>query len=294
MSGTAAVEPTRPLLTLTFLLLAINFVLIFSSLINLNGTLTTVLTVSVGFVFMLIHGSNALGVRNTVVFLVILMAVSFFAEVFWVHTGLLFGRYYYTDNLGPKILGVPLLIPISYVAMGYASLITARIILGLLGTPRRGKWFPTTIVAMLLMVAWDVCIDPYDSTVGGNWIWLQGGPYFGVGIHNYVGWCINIFVIMFLYQWYANSHEETGQATFRRSAVFWAQPVIYYAITALDTVLVPLVGGVSQPFASPNNYTGSVDALVYSLSLIAFFVMGTPAIIAFTRLSVDKSLTADR
>lgn len=57
-------------------------------------------------------------------------------------------------------------------------------------------------------------------------------------------------------------------------------------------VLVPLVGGVSLPYASPGNYTGSVDALTGSLAIVAFFVMGTPVVLAIVRLFAPAPATA--
>ena len=83
-------------------------------------------------IFVVAHGYIALGWRNIVAFILITVAVSFTSEAIGVATGLIFGRYHYTDLLGPKLLGVPLLIQIGYLATGYASLVIARIILSLL------------------------------------------------------------------------------------------------------------------------------------------------------------------
>lgn len=133
---------------------------------------------------------------------------------------------------------------------------------------------------------WDVCLDPYQSTVSGDWIWQDGGPYFGIGIHNFVGWFITVFIFMFSYQLYASYYPERNLDKSNRS--LWSQPIIYYAIMGLDIILVPLVGGISESFASPGNYSGSFHSLIYSLSLITFFVMGVPSFIAFARLLQNK------
>jgi hypothetical protein len=52
---------------------------------------------------------------------------------------------------------------------------------------------------------------------------------------------------------------------------------------------VPVVGGISLPYASPSNYDGTLQALEASLSLVAIFVMGTPVVFAICRLFLDRT-----
>jgi putative membrane protein len=58
-------------------------------------------------IFVFVHGCIALGPRNMIAFSLITVVVSFASEVVGVATGLIFGAYHYTDQLGPKLLGVP-------------------------------------------------------------------------------------------------------------------------------------------------------------------------------------------
>ncbi len=236
---------------------------------------------------MLIHGIIGWGVRNILVFLVITWIFSFCSEATGVATGAIFGRYHYTNHLGPKLLGVPFMIQVSYVAMGYSSLMTARLILGIKGTPKKSALFFSTLIGAMLMVGWDLCLDPYESTVAGDWIWPQGGPYFGIGIQNYVGWFFTVFIFMFLYQLFASYYPEKNPHNTCKA--FWSQPLIYYAIMALSIILVPWVGGVSEPIASPENYSGALHDLIYSLSLITVFTMGTPCLIALAKLFTQEN-----
>ena len=182
------------------------------------------------------------------------------------------------------------MIQLAYSAMGYASLMTARAILGTTGiSPKRWSLLAVSLVGAFIMAAWDVSMDPFQSTVGGDWIWQDGGPYFGIGLHNYVGWFVTVFAFMFVYQLCASFlPERVSSPALARSRLFWSQPVLYYAFIALGVLLVPCVGGVSLPYASPENYQGSVDSLVSSLALITFFVMGTPVTIALSRIAMDE------
>lgn len=265
-------------------------VLNFSPLFGLASGANTIITLLVGLAFVIAHGSAALGWRNLGVFLLITVVVSFSSEAMGVATGLVFGQYYYTDLLGPKILGVPPLIQVGYVTVGYASLITARIIIGVTGVPRRGTILAVALVGAFVMVGWDVAMDPYQSTLGGDWIWPNGGSYFGVALHNYVGWFGTVFLYMFLYQLYASKFPERVCVGATDARIFWSQPVLYYALTALGIVVVPWVGGVALPYASPANYTGTLDSLTYSLALVAFFVMGTPVVAALARVLTGRPL----
>ena len=42
-----------------------------------------------------------------------------------------------------------------------------------------------SLAGAFIMVSWDVAMDPYQSTVTGDWIWHDGGGYFGA--HPYQG-----------------------------------------------------------------------------------------------------------
>ena len=61
-----------------------------------------------------------------------------------------------------------------------------------LASGRRSLW-ATTLAGAMIMVSWDVAMDPFQSTAGGQWIWRNGGEYFGVGLHNYAGWFGTVF-----------------------------------------------------------------------------------------------------
>lgn len=275
----------KSLTSINCLLLTIIFLLVFGPMLHISNSVNATVTMLAAFAFMLIHGYFFWGRRNIIAFLIITWVCSFTFEAIGVATGLIFGDYFYSDNLGPKILGVPLMIQISYAAMGYASIMTARVILGVKTTPRKLAMLCTTLVAALLMVGWDVCLDPYESTIAGDWIWRKGGYYFGIGLQNFVGWFITVFIFMFLYHVYASYYPEKNQT--KLTFNLWSQPIIYYTIMALNVILVPIVGGVTS-MSTPVNYHGSVMELIYSMTLISIFVMGTPIVIAFARLFMEE------
>lgn len=271
-------------------LLFLTLILAFSPVFNIDDSTNSTLTLLAGVAFVIGHGFMAMGKRNIIAFLLITFIISFASEAIGVATGLIFGQYYYTDNLGPKILGVPPMIQAGYIAMGYSSLMTARVLLGVVGN-NLTKWssiLAVSLIGSFIMVSWDVAMDPYQATVSGDWIWPQGGPYFGIGMHNYIGWFGTVFLFMFVYQLFAKKYPESVNKVITQSKVFWSMPSIYYGLIALGMIVVPIIGGVSLPYAQPNNYTGTLPQLTNSIALIAFFVMGTPVAVALTKLYTSK------
>jgi uncharacterized membrane protein len=271
--------------------LVITAVLSFGPLLGVSNVTNAIITILCALVFTVLHGAIALGWGRLAIFVALAVIVSFISEVIGVATGWIFGNYHYTDNLGPKILGVPPITQTGYVSMGYASLIIARVILDRLRTAKGWGILAVPFCAAFVMVSWDVAMDPVQSTVGGDWIWHDGGPYFGVPLHNFVGWFGTVFVLMLLYMAYERTNPLPKPSGLTDRQWFWSLPVINYALIAVGVVLFPFVGGLNVPIAVPQNYAGSPSELQYSLSLVATFVMGTPVVLALSRLMLKEPET---
>jgi len=123
---------------------------------------------------------------------VALAAGSFFltgmiVEWIGVHYEFLFGSYYYGENLGWKIYGVPLLIGVNWM---FLTLVT-----GCVATHLFKNSIVRIIVAAFMMVFLDFFIEvsapPFDF-----WIWEQGTA----PLQNYVSWFIIAAVLQSVYQ----------------------------------------------------------------------------------------------
>ncbi len=147
--------PRRSLVTIVLVALVVLQILVqFGTVVRLGSSTVAIISVITALVILLVHGSQALGWRNLVAYLVIAVVISFAAEAIGVATGLVFGPYHYTDLFGPKLLGVPPLIQAAYAAMGYASLMIARALLKVRGAPKRlGSFLAVTLLGALSMVA---------------------------------------------------------------------------------------------------------------------------------------------
>jgi uncharacterized membrane protein len=103
----------------------------------------------------------------------------FAVEVVGVATGRPFGRYAYTDRLGPRVGGVPLLAGAAWAVMARPAWVVA----GLLA-PSRALRVPLAAGAL---TAWDVFLDPRMAR-DGYWTWPAGGAYEGIPASNFAGW----------------------------------------------------------------------------------------------------------
>jgi putative membrane protein len=106
-------------------------------------------------------------------------AVGFGAELAGVATGRPFGRYAYSDRLGPRVRGVPLLAAAAWAMLARPAWIVA------------GRLSERPVLRVPLaagaLTAWDVFLDPRMAREG-YWTWPEGGAYEGVPASNFVGW----------------------------------------------------------------------------------------------------------
>ena len=135
-----------------------------------------------------------MGLRNAVLFLVITGVIGFLAEVLGTNSGFPFGKYYYTNFLGSKFLGVPVVVPLVWFVIVYLSysIVAGNIQSGIerKNFPRDHLFARTVLLAAFGAVAWDFMIDPMFSSYG-YWVWtgqfLPLPELDGIPLTNFVG-----------------------------------------------------------------------------------------------------------
>ncbi len=105
--------------------------------------------------------------------------VGFAAEVAGVATGRPFGHYGYTERLGPRVAGVPVLAAAAWAMLARPSWVVAGLV-----SRRRAVRVPLAAAAL---TAWDVFLDP-RMVREEYWVWPEGGRYEGVPASNFAGW----------------------------------------------------------------------------------------------------------
>ena len=89
------------------------------------------------------------------------------AEAVGVATGVPFGTYSYAGTLGPRVLGVPLVIPLAWVMMAWPALLVAA----RLTASRAAR----VAVAAAALASWDLFLDP-QMVDAGHWRWASPSP----------------------------------------------------------------------------------------------------------------------
>lgn len=129
----------------------------------------------------LVLSALGLGVVRTIGIALLVGSGGWLLEFVGSRTGVLFGRYDYTDRLRPQIARVPVVIPLAWIMMMAPAWAVARLLV-----PGAGP-LGFALLAGGAFAAWDLFLDPQMVT-WGFWRWHDGGPYFGIPLRNLVGW----------------------------------------------------------------------------------------------------------
>ena len=114
--------------------------------------------------------------------LVVAATLGFIAEIVGVHYGFIFSPYNYTSVLQPQLLGVPLV-------MLSAWMVLVAYVRQMLGGLKLSVWLEAVLSAAW-MTAIDLVIDPLAANQLGYWRWVKSGIYYGIPLHNFIGWFV--------------------------------------------------------------------------------------------------------
>jgi putative membrane protein len=159
----------------------------------LTGTALRTATITAVLAFAVASVASAtawLGPRAGGLLLLGAAGLGLLAEALGVATGWPFGTYRYAATLGPRLLGVPLVVPLAWTMMAYPALLAARRL-----ASGRTAAVPRRIVVALLggwtLAAWDLFLDPQMVTAG-HWAWAYPAPSLpgvaDVPLTNTAGW----------------------------------------------------------------------------------------------------------
>jgi uncharacterized membrane protein len=189
-------------------------------------------------IFALIHGAILYRPRGVAIFVALCLVIGNLFENIGIRTGFPFGSYYFTDVMGPRLFGVPVLLGVAYVGMGYLAWTLGCIILGethdSLASP---GLFTVPVFAAFIMVAWDLSMDAVWSTLVRAWIWRAPGRYFGVPATNFLGWFLTLYIIYQSFAWYLRSQPKTD---IRLGHDYWHLAIAFYGISAAGNLLLAL------------------------------------------------------
>jgi uncharacterized membrane protein len=161
-----------------------------------------------------------MGIKKAILFLLITGMVGFLAEVLGTNSGFPFGKYYYTNFLGSKFLGVPVVVPLVWFVIAYMSY---SIVAGNLKVPsgqsnstESSLFVKTVLLAAFGAVAWDFMIDPMFSSYG-YWVWtgqfLPLPELDGIPLTNFIGWFVLVALMIALCLWVIPPSRNTSKSS---------------------------------------------------------------------------------
>lgn len=116
-------------------------------------------------------------------------------EILGVATGFPFGDYWYGSNLGPKLVGVPLIIGVNWWLLAYSSVQMSKLL-------QKSKWLKISVAALIMLVL-DILIEQVAPTID-YWHWKSGA----IPTVNYVAWfVVGWFLCFGLYEF---GHKSTN------------------------------------------------------------------------------------
>lgn len=151
------------------------------------------LPISLFGIVLILHAYNNLGIKRSLIFLLISSSTALIAE----HLAIIYqplGTYEFklesSWSIGYLPLGV-LLAWCFFIYIGY-SVSNAALAIWHKEKPRQGEhavWLPGLLALSdaLLITSVDLMIDPVQQ-FEKNWIWVDGGAFFGVPPGNFLGW----------------------------------------------------------------------------------------------------------
>jgi len=141
-------------------------------------------------------------------------------EVLGVHTGKIFGSYYYGDTLGYKIAAVPLLMGVNWVILIFS-----------IGQMVKGFKIRNSILASLIgafmLITFDFFMEPVAMKFD-YWQW----DWHIIPLQNYIAWFIvSVILLKFYYALGLKQQKYIGAAMFASQLVFF---VVLYMTTGTN------------------------------------------------------------
>jgi putative membrane protein len=227
--------------------------------------------------FVLVHASRRYGLSGALGFFVIAVVVTNVFENMSIVTGFPFGRYHHTAAMGPQLFHVPLIVGPIFAIAGYLGWVLAGILLGEAFTARRID-LPVArpLIAAFITTSWDLCVDPIGGTLNRDWVWADGGGYFGVPWLNFFGWMLTTWIIFQLFALFLTLRGATPRAL--PDNRYWLQAVVFWILIALQ---FPLVRALAPDVivTDPTGAAWRARDLLETMALASFFTMVFTAVL---------------
>lgn len=213
-------------------------------------------------VLVVLHAGKMLGYKPALKMVGAGLLIAYALEEFGVHTGIIYGRYYFTSMMGPKLDVIPIALVCLWILLLYLAYTITNLILD--GSPvqtnfsvKRIIW--GAVIGALIVTTIDLNADPFAAE-NGWWVWQDGGAYYGVPYHNFVGWFFVAFVSYIAHGFQLRREELPSLADATKGVrILSIAPVVIYAVATAAFLVI--------------NFNGQ-------LGLITVYALGIPLLLA--------------
>lgn len=224
-----------------------------SSLLNFSGlTLVGKIILCLAILLLMLHSVWTLGVFRGMSLVALSFTMGLVFEIVGVNYAMVFGGHYFYDTaIQPRILDVPLLIPLIWAGFIYAgySIVSSFFVWLNRGGPcaiRHRIIFKVSFAALsaLVVLAIDLVMEPLQ-VAAGNWRWLEGGRYFGIPAGNFLGWFlvafISILIFAILQEHLPGQREDTDEQVLLIPVIGYGFLCVILSFWALRTDMLSFV-----------------------------------------------------
>ncbi|TCD04643.1 carotenoid biosynthesis protein [Pedobacter frigidisoli] len=170
--------------------------------------------------FALIVFSYNADVKRLLLFVCGVFLCGFLVEVLGVHTGKIFGSYYYGNTLGYKIAAVPLLMGVNWVILIFS-------IGQMMKSLKIRHSILASVIGAVLLVVLDFFLEPVAMKFDyWHWDWHQ------IPVQNYIAWFIvSVILLKFYYALDLKQQKYIGITMFASQLIFF---VVLYMTTGTN------------------------------------------------------------
>ena len=201
------------------------------------------LSLSLPVLILFFHAFLTLTPIRTIIFYLTACLFGLVFEILGLKFGTFFGGHYVYQLAGPRIYGVPLSVVVYWGVFIYTGYCFTTSLLYWLNADKpnykeKNFWLLPVFVFLdgLIVVAIDLFMDPLQVKAG-NWAWLEGGPYFGVPVGNFIGWftvaAASTIIFRSYEYFFPKENNKIGKSIF-------VIPIVWYAVIYLSLLVTSL------------------------------------------------------
>lgn len=222
--------------------------LIFDGQNNLFGILGGIY-MPLAFVFVVMHSYMQRGVKLTVIMFLITLSVGLISEILGVKYGWVYGSYYYTA--GGFFFGlVPLMTPVSWAIIIYMAYSMTNLLASKKINVTNKEGLVKHLMQLIMLIIFssmdgliamnlDLILDPVAvSPQIAGWVWINGGPYYGVPISNFVGWFACTFFATIIFRTYVCFQKDLYTCKVQNDYYLAAMYMAYFIVQATTALSI--------------------------------------------------------